>query len=176
MRSEPRPVSQDEVLLSWYRSERDVDWQKEHRRPFEQARPDCREQDVANEGIRYLRGALLQCRSTTEPFFDVYATAWFAVEITLDELAGATAVDCFGLASCRTVRDVAGILPALRRTRTSVATLKYPLLVVSESQDAKLLLLDGYNRAAGLIHSNETSPIPAYWGVCENLRHWDYHR
>jgi hypothetical protein len=180
MPTERRPVTQEQVLLDWYRSERDVDWQREHRLPFEQWRVGRAEQDIGNEGIRFLKGALLQCRSRPEPFFDAYPTVWFTAQMTSRELADATAIDCWGPAAPKTVRETVARVARLRdidrRGRANGG--EHRLIVVSthDAPNAKLILLDGYHRSASLIRANVPAPICVYWGICPQLTDWDYYR
>lgn len=176
MRGELRPVRQSEVLLEWYRSEQDVDWQREHRESFERERRGQNTEELAADGVRLLKGALLQCRSTPQAFFDVHPTAWYATEISPAALAEATPIDQWGAFRSDSVRELVAVLPRLQRSKLSVPQLRHRLIVVSQSEQGKLLLLDGYRRSAGLLRANGADAIPVYWGICSQLADWDYYR
>ena len=169
-------VSQDEVLLSWYQSEADVTWQKRARSEFELKRLGKPALLIANEGIRYFRYNLLKCVSDARPFFDVHPTSWFRASMNVVELGNCTAIDCWGRPDCRTVADIAMAQPALRECRATAASLEYPLILASASDADVAVLLDGYHRAAGLIHAREADPLPAYWAVCPGIADWGYYR
>lgn len=171
-------ISQDEVLLQWYRSEATVDWQREHREELERGRQGRSEIEVANEGVRYLRGALLQCRSSREAFFDAHATSWFEAKISLEELAKAAAIDSWGLRDCHTVLEASGRRQFLRGAMVSSNCWESPLIVVSQTPEAAtaLVLLDGYRRSAVLLHERTLDEISVHWGVCAGLTDWDYFR
>lgn len=180
MPTERRPVLQEEVLLDWYRSEREVEWQREHRFRFERERMSSTEQEIGNQGIRLLKRALLQCRSTPEAFFDAHPTAWFAAQVTRRELADATAIDCWGPAMPKTVRETVASVARLRDIdrRGGLGGREHRLLVVSieGTPQARLILLDGYHRSASLILADKPRAIPVYWGICAKLTDWDHYR
>lgn len=116
-----RSASQDEVLLDWYRSEAGVEWQREHRTPFEQSRVGQPEVTLAREGVRFLRYHLIKCKSAPTPFFDLHPTSWLAAETNIAELAATTAIDCWNLPQCWTVGDISSALPELRHLTATAA-------------------------------------------------------
>ena len=169
-------MPQHEVLVEWYRSEQDVDWQREHRKSFERGRPGESIEELAGDGVRMLKGALLQCRSSPQAFFDVHPTAWYATEITLAALAEATPIDQWGPFRCESVKQLVAALHRLQGSKLLAHQLKHRLILVSQSEQGKLLLLDGYRRAAGILRANGSGTIPIYWGICPQLPNWDYYR
>jgi len=173
---DPSPVGQDDVLLDWYRSEANVDWQREYRASIEQAHQRRTEIELANQGIRFLKGALLQCRSRRDAFFDAHPTLWLKAYVTLEELARSAAIDAWGPPAARTVGEA-----ALQTTRLIAAVPRpstHRLIVLSTIQapDAQLHLLDGYRRSSSLLRAEAKSPVPDYWAVCPELTDWDYYR
>jgi hypothetical protein len=171
-----RPVSLDEVLLEWYRSEAKVDWQREHRESFERQRGQRSESDLASAAVRKIKGALLQCRTSSRPFFEAYPTSWFSGYVTVPELASSVAIDCWGTPAPATVAHFA--LEATRVITPLVREFPKRVIVLSmtEAPDARLILLDGYRRSSRLIESGGVVPIPVFWGVCAQLSEWDYYR
>ncbi|HVX90302.1 MAG TPA: hypothetical protein VHC20_01560 [Candidatus Paceibacterota bacterium] len=169
------PALLNEVLLDWYRSEADVDWQTEHREPFERQRGMRPEVELADEAVRYLKGSLLQCRSDPRPFFDLYQTSWFKAYVTLQELMTAIAIDSWGRPAPGTIGEVAPRSGVNERPVPRSAG-RLILLSTTDAPGARLILLDGYRRSERLIDEALAMPIPVFWGVCEQLAEWDYYR
>lgn len=126
--------------------------------------------------MRLFRGALLQCRSTPEAFFDVHPTTWYRTEISLTTLAELIPIDQWGPFRCDSLRELAVTLPHLQRSKPLGGDLQHCLIIVSESQNGKLLLLDGYRRAACLLRAKQARFVPVHWGICAELSDWDYYR
>jgi len=171
------PVSQDEVLLDWYRSEAARPDQQRHRVPFEAQNRGLIEQELANSGIRYLRGMLFRKKSTGNGiFFDDYPLAWFKTAVSVRSLASATAIDCWGMPHCRTVGDVARLVPELAQLRIAASQINHRPVLVAADAKAQPVLMDGYHRAAGLINSAEAASIPIFFGVGAGVTDWFFHR
>jgi hypothetical protein len=128
------------------------------------------------EALRYIRGALLQCRWPQAAFFDVWKTAWCTASVTLDELKRLKAINCGDWdPNWMTVEDVANNEPTLKTLRRNAGAFAR-LIVIADQIGTEAFLLDGYHRAAGLIHSGSNEPIPVYPGRCENLAGWAFYR
>jgi hypothetical protein len=99
--------------------------------------------------------------------------------VTRRELADATAIDCWGPAMPKTVRETVATVARLRDIdrRGRSGGCEHRLLVVSveSTPHARLILLDGYHRSASLILT-EARAIPVYWGICAQLTDWDHYR
>jgi hypothetical protein len=171
-----RPSALDEVLLDWYHSEANVDWQRRHRERFERQRGMRTEVDLAGEAIRHLKGALLQCRTNPAPFFDLYPTSWFKAHVTLEELETTIAIDSWGHPAPGTVGELARRVPRVSAGPVLESASRLILLSTTADRDARLILLDGYRRSSRLIQNAFDAPIPVLWGVCEQLVEWDYYR
>jgi hypothetical protein len=160
------PATLDEVLLDWHQSEP---------KRIEEVRTILKAKGIPVQPplqeIRFARGALV---AVGKPFFDAFPTEWMAGSITVEKIGEAKAINCWGLGNL-SVAQVVNILPEFKPLRAKVEELKHRPILVAESQTSRPHLLDGYHRAAGLIHSRESQPIPVFLGICAKLENWVYY-
>jgi hypothetical protein len=169
-------VDQEAVLADWFRSEDDGRHTAEVRSNIDRIKAGKPGQSGSADALRYIRGALLQCRWPQAAFFDVWRTAWCAASVTLDELKRLRAINCDDWdPNWITVEDVARNEPTLKTLQRIPGALAR-LIVIADQTGTEAFLLDGYHRAAGLINNGSTDPIPVYLGRCENLAGWAFYR
>jgi hypothetical protein len=168
------PVTMEEVLLDWYRSESER-W-KDHRLAYEKANPGLNETQLAGDSLRNYRAPLFNRKSTNSGvFFDELPTTWLKADVEVGVLAEAIPMNCWGMPDARSVEALVSGHNELRNIKVTRDQLKHRPILATKSVQARPMLLDGYHRVAGLINANEQRLIPVFYCVCERIDDWHFY-